>query len=128
MSFSFETHAGVGQGWISGHNDSDADGNPAGGYVTDEGAIPGSRHASFTRFKINWQDGPLNREERDLRNGAFVEDVLRACQIRIDFYQHSRFECESNAKAREHIKLAIEALEGRTADRQERGVEGKNEV
>ena len=34
MSFSFDSHAGTGNS-ICGHNDHDAQGNPAGGYAVD---------------------------------------------------------------------------------------------
>jgi hypothetical protein len=91
----------------------DANGNPAGGC------------SHGTGFTISWQNGPLGRDEDRLEpNGAFVEDVISAVQERIEYYQKSRFNCETNARAIHHLGLALQALRERTADREERKVEG----
>ena len=92
---------------------SDQDANPAGGVSTGRG------------FTISWQNGPLGRgKDRREPNGAFVEDVIAAVIGRIEFYERSRFSCESNQKALEHLKQAAEWLDSRTRDREARAVEG----
>ena len=54
-------------------NDSDDDGNPAGGMVRGVGLF------------IQWQNGPLGRgDERREPNGAFVETVIAAAKQRIE--------------------------------------------
>jgi len=91
----------------------DANGNPAGGSTYGPG------------FAISWQNGPLGRgEERKEPNGAFVENVIKAVKDRIDYYQASKFACEENAKAAEHLQAALDILNSRTAKREARGVEG----
>jgi len=100
------------QGYKAEHWE-DALGNPAGG-------------CSFgTGFTISWQNGPLGRDEdRKEPNGAFVEDVIDAVKHRIEYYQQSEFACHTNALAIQALDDALSALESRTADREEREVEG----
>ena len=94
-------------------NRNDANGNPAGGFVVGEGIY------------INWQNGPLGRgPDRQHPNGAFVEGVIEAAAQRIRYYQASKFACEHNAKALEHLEAALAQLKARTADRENRHVEG----
>lgn len=94
----------------------DADGNPSGGTVVGTG------------LEIQWQNGPLGRgEERQEPNGAFVEDVIAAAAERIRFYQAGKFACRENAIALTHIETALLWLNHRTAQREERGVEGTHE-
>ncbi len=79
-------------------------------------------------FAIAWQNGPLGRgPEREEPNGAFVEDVITAALDRIEFYQDGRFACEENARAIEHLKLALQALESRTRRREQQQVEGTHQ-
>lgn len=95
---------------------SDAAGNPAGGVSSGRG------------FTISWQNGPLGRDgDRKEPNGAFVEDVIQAVIRRIEFYQDSKFNCDSNTQALDHLRLAAEALDRRTRDREERKVEGTHQ-
>jgi len=94
--------------WFDATND-----NPAGGTSSGRG------------FTISWQNGPLGRgNERKEPNGAFVEDVLDAVIVRIEFYQHSKFNCDANALALTHLRAAAQALDNRTKEREVRGVEG----
>lgn len=80
-------------------------------------------------FVLNWQKGPLGRgPDRQEPNGVFVETVIAAAAGRLEFYQASRFACEENAKALEHLKAALEILDSRTKKREERGVEGTHAV
>lgn len=91
----------------------DENNNPAGGSTFGNG------------FAISWQNGPLGRgDERKEPNGAFVEDVIEAAADRIRYYQSSRFACDYNAKALEHLEAALESLNDRTANREARSVEG----
>ncbi len=76
-------------------------------------------------FTIAWQNGPLGiGSERKEPNGAFVEDVIAAVIMRIEFYQCSEFACEENLDALNHLKLAALALDNRMKDREARQVEG----
>jgi hypothetical protein len=95
----------------------DEAGNPAGGYVAGVG------------LAINWQLGPLAVDgERHEPNGAFVEGVIGAVIQRIEFYQGSKFHCLANAIALGHLRAALEVLNERTRDREDRGVEGTHTV
>ena len=49
---------------------------------------------------------------------------MQAVIGRIEFYQKSEFNCESNAEALQHLFKAAAALDSRTKDREARGVEG----
>ena len=94
----------------------DDSGNPAGGNVTGTG------------ISINWQDGPLGRgNARAKPNGAFVEGVIEAARQRIAHYQDGRFACRENALALTKLEEALHWLNHRTANREERGVEGTHE-
>ena len=91
----------------------DSDGNPAGGLTTGVG------------YRIDWQDGPLGRdEERQDPNGAFVEEIIKAAIDRLEFYQRSKFACSANHQAIEALQTALTSLQNRTANREARGVEG----
>ncbi len=98
---------------ITSRHQTDKFGNPAGGTTTGLG------------LSIQWQDGPL-RENGEVRepNGAFVEHVLEAAIDRLQYYQGSKFKCRENALAITHAEEALHWLNARTADREERGVEG----
>lgn len=96
---------------------SDESGNPYGGCTFGTG------------FTISWQRGPLGRDgERQKPNGAFVEDIISAAKDRIEFYQKSKFACEENAAAIEHLEAALGFLHQRTMKREYRKVEGTMEV
>ena len=98
---------------IEARNYSDANGNPAGGFVEGRG------------ISIRWQEGPLGRDgERREPNGAFVEGVIAAAINRMEFYQSAQFACEENAEALAHLRSALSVLEMRTARREALGIEG----
>lgn len=101
---------------IDQHHYTDDDGNPAGGLTEGIG------------LRIHWQDGPLqlNGERRD-PTGAFVEGVIQAAIGRIEYYQQSKFHCLHNAAALGHLRAALEILQERTRDREDRGVEGTHQ-
>ena len=95
---------------------------------TDENGAPEGGHTFGRGFAIAWQRGPLGRgEERQEPNGAFVEDIILAAKDRLMHYQGSRFACDENAKAIEHLEKALNALWERTQKREQRGVEGTHE-
>ena len=134
MSFNFDSLANIGEP-VFGHNESftktDPDTGvetvcPTGGHAehsADPDTIPGPRKV---RFRIDWQDGPVDRESGEGANGAFVEDVLEVGRLRLEFYEQSSFACPENAAAIKHIQAAVEALVSRRQDRRARGVEGQN--
>lgn len=98
---------------ISETHETDENGNPTGGATT------------ATGISISWQNGPLGRRaDRKEPNGAFVEGVIQAAIGRLQFYQRSKFSCRENAIALTHLETALLWLQKRTADREEREVEG----
>ena len=132
MAFNFKSL--VGGKDVLGHNATDDDGNPAGGFAISSALrrLPGPRpgaaaNTSRAVIKIIWQDGPPNRDAGVEPNGAFLEDVLEIVARRLEFYQDSKFSCIENASALGKIRGAIDDLVGRRADRRARGVEGKHE-
>lgn len=93
----------------------DAIGTPNGGFT------------EATGISIRWQAGPRGQgADEQEANGAEVEDVIRAAISRLEFYQRSRFACEENRLALEHLRYALTRLDQRTLDRQRRGVAGTN--
>lgn len=123
---------------LHARHESDASGAPAGGRTTGTG------------IDIRWQNGPLGRHADGCRqdpapgmehrftcvpgctrrdpNGAFVEGVIGAARDRLGYYQATRFACPENQAAIEHLDLALEALQGRTASREAQKVEGTHEI
>lgn len=103
---------------IEQHHNVDESGNPAGGRTKGVG------------FDIEWQNGPLGSgPERKDPNGAFVEGVIQAAIGRLQFYQTAskgKLSCRENAIALTHLETALLWLQKRTADREEREVEGKH--
>ena len=94
-------------------NVNDAEGNPAGGSVGGMG------------LSIVWQDGPVGGgPERSNPGQALLEDVVLAAVQRLRFFQASKFACRENAIALTHLETALLWLQKRTADREEREVEG----
>lgn len=113
-------------------NELDQNGNPTGGYAYGLGLM------------IDWQRGPLGRHTKDCKpgshgvgctraepNGAFVETVISAARQRLEFYQaasNGKFACEENATAIAKLGEALEVLNNRTRNREERQVEGMHQV
>jgi hypothetical protein len=92
-------------------NYTDADGNPAGGFVGGPG------------LQVAWQNGTMKQHGV---NGSLVEDLLEAVRARLQFYQDSKFACRENALALTHVEEALHWMDHRTADRGVRGVEGEH--
>jgi hypothetical protein len=94
-------------------------------HETDDNGNPTGGTTEAIGIHINWQNGPLGRgAERQEPNGAFVEGVTQAAIGRLQFYQKSKFACRENAIALTHLETALLWLQKRTADREEREVEG----
>ena len=129
MSWSEKSFSGIRGHHVAGHDDVDADDNPAGGHAMD-GHID---HSSNTMpgLLIRWQDGPVaNRDTYGAQNGAFVERraavrseaprVLPGVEVRVRVERERRLRASSGARS-------PSCMERRT-DRRERGVEGRHEV
>lgn len=102
---------------IECENYTDSDGNPTGGMVSGVG------------LSIEWQNGPLGRgEDRMKPNGAFVEGVIEAALVRLQYYQDSKFKCRENAIAVTKLEEALHWLNSRTESREAREVEGTHGV
>ena len=105
------------QNGFKSHHWTDENHNPAGGCTTGTG------------FTISWQHGPLGRDENRIEpNGAFVEDIIAATIDRLTFYQDSKFKCIENESAIDSLCDALNVLENRTKDREERKVEGTHQI
>ncbi len=101
---------------IEGKHETDPQGNPSGGTTTALG------------IEIHWQNGDLGRgADRKEPNGAFVEGVIAAALNRIQFYQKvsgGQFACRENSLAITKLEEALHWCQHRTAERENRGVEG----
>lgn len=73
-------------------------------------------------FKI--QEGPV--KEVGI-NGCQVDTMIETSAIIIQRL-NDKFPCDENKQALTHLKMALDALETRKANRIKRGVEGYNEV
>jgi len=91
---------------VENHFLQDENGNPTGGYSEGEG------------FRIAWQNGV------QVRQGAFLEEVLEACKARFEFFQSSKFACLENEEAILGINTALHWMLQRRHQRARRGVEG----
>jgi hypothetical protein len=72
---------------------------------------------------IKFQLGPVKEVGV---NGCQIEDVLDILIARMDGFQKGPFACEINDAVLLDLHRAKQALHLRTADRKNRGVEGKN--
>ena len=73
---------------------------------------------------VDFQKGPVKENGVD---GCFMEDLLAIVIDRLEGFQSGDFRCRENALALTKIQEAMHWLNHRTQDRQNRGVEGKNE-
>ena len=92
----------------------DDDGNPAGG------------DSSGIGYMIRWQDGPLGGEGE--RNGAFLIEVLEECEVRLEFYQNSKFRCDENKLALTALSQCLTELQTRRERRLKAGTLGTHKV
>lgn len=105
--------------------------------TTDEKGAGGAYH----RYQIIADDGKMNSEAQSLglvnfQNGPILENGVNGVQNehlisividRLQCFQAGDFACRENALALTKLQEALHWLEHRTKDRQQRGVEGKNE-
>lgn len=77
---------------------------------------------SYTIAHINFQCGP--RYDENSRIGVIDTDLLEICRDRLKGFQSGKFATEDNAKALEHIEIALMYMNKRVMDRYERNVLG----
>ena len=74
---------------------------------------------------IHFQEGPI--DEVGI-NGVMNENLIVMVMDRLEHFQDSEYACEENELALKHLDLALEAMNKRTIDRIDRGVEGTHIV
>jgi len=75
----------------------------------------------LTLGHIRFQDGTV--PENGV-NGVQNEDLLSIVIDRLQSFQSGPFACEQNQRALEHCLSALDQLDRRTTDRENRGIEG----
>ena len=90
---------------------------------TNESALDddGDMIAAFDRCIIVFQDGPT--KEVGI-NGITHEALLAILIHRLQCFQNGPYACSHNLDSVSHCQEALKSLKARTADREERGVEG----
>lgn len=78
-----------------------------------------------TLLTIKFQKGP--RKDPNSEHGVLDSDLLEIVRNRLKCFQEGEFASEYNAKALEHVELALMYLNRRVEDRIERNVLGTNE-
>lgn len=101
------------------HNFTNQDGNPAGGISTGIG------------YTIAWQTRPcpiLEDGSQPARNGAFLIEVLEACESRLAYYRaNGDLDCFENEMALDHLTKAVKHLRVRRDRRKDAGTLGTHE-
>lgn len=110
--------------------DEPGEGGACHGYViVSVGAINqnfnGNKGTDQTFASVKFQKGPV--QEHGV-NGCFQEDLIAICIDRLRSFQAGDFKCRENALALTKLEEALHWLNHRTNDRQNRGVEGTNQV
>lgn len=90
---------------------------------TQGGNIPDGGAAYGEGFCITWQRGSLENG----RNGAFLIEILNVCKAQLLFYQKSKFPCQENVEALEHLQKCIDVLDSRINRRRQQGILGTHE-
>ncbi len=99
-------------------------------YVVDDKGNGGANHiyvisrGNDIYTKINFQNGARNLE--DSTHGVIDQDLLEIARHRLQCFQQGAFATEYNAKALEHIEIALMYLNRRIEDRIERQALGTN--
>lgn len=75
-------------------------------------------------YRVPWQTGPAGEVGR---NGVQADEVLAQVALYLHAVNQWPFENEATTVAVDLVEQAIAALQGRTADREARGVEGTNQ-
>ena len=76
----------------------------------------------YDLLTIQFQKGA--RYEERSKDGVIDSDLLEIVRDRLKYFQEGDFACEYNAKALEHVELALMYLNRRVEDRIERNVIG----
>ncbi len=79
----------------------------------------------FVLASIRFQSGPL---KENAVNGITNEDLIAIVIDRMEGFQSGQYSCKENSVALSKLEEALFWIEKRTRDREERGVEGRNEV
>lgn len=79
--------------------------------------------ADVELVQLHFQNGPI--KEFGV-NGISGEALLAIVRDRLECFQRGPFACVTNQQALDHVVAAMEALQSRTRERLERGVEGRN--
>lgn len=74
-------------------------------------------------LKVKFQTGGTATTER---NGVFIEDLIILTILKLESYQ-AQFPCRENALAITKLEESLQWLTSRKADREARGVYGKDE-
>lgn len=77
------------------------------------------------QLEIQFQEGP--RKDPNSISGVIDSDLLEIVKDRLEGFQSGDFATNDNAKALEHVELALMYLNKRVMDRYERNVLGTNE-
>jgi hypothetical protein len=78
-----------------------------------------------TGLAIDWQNGPLGRDESRIQpNGAFTENVIYAVLQRLEHFQTTQFKCRENALAITKLEESLHWLHSRTMRREAAKTEG----
>jgi hypothetical protein len=75
--------------------------------------------------KVDFQEGPI--KECGV-NGVCNEDLIAMVVTRLEHFQNSEFKCRENALAITKLEEALLWLRKRTMGRENRGIEGTNQV
>lgn len=75
--------------------------------------------------KVDFQEGPI--KECGV-NGVCNEDLIAMVITRLEYFQKSEFACRENALAITKLEEAMLWLRKRTMGREQRGVEGTNQI
>ena len=76
-------------------------------------------------ISVQFQYGPVGEAGV---NGGHHEDLLAIVIHRLQCFQAGPYACHDNALALTYLKIALQCLNHRTADRERRGVEGTSAV
>ena len=98
--------------------------DPGAGGACHEYSIEPVDHGPRFAF-VEFQNGPI--KEFGV-NGCHQEDLLAIVIDRLESFQAGDFACDDNHAALVDLKSAMKHLNRRTKQRQDRGVEGTNEV
>lgn len=103
-------------------------------YAVDEAGNGGANHEYIVRTSLDgciydlaniyFQNGA--RKEEGSTHGVIDSDLLEIVRHRLECFQAGPFSSEYNAKALEHIEIALMYMNRRVEDRIERNVLGTN--